>query len=104
MTASKILIVFSVLAAVGCVSSAGQQQRAADRQAEIDAICAGADPNDTTVVMQDSSSSYEVAAGAVTASGGLEPVVVAGPGVVTSRGGVVALSGSAPDVEMVECK
>ena len=79
----------------------------ADDQAQRPDACeryADNEDGDTVVVMRDRSSKTEVAAVGVTSSGGLAPVAgVAGPSVITSRGGALAYRDGQTDVTMEPC-
>ena len=90
----------------GCVSGGnGNQTNAEVFKERCRVSAANSVPNSTTVVMRDQSEKSSVAAGAVTASGSIEPwAALVGPGVATSRGGALAMKDSDTDVEMVECK
>lgn len=91
---------------VGCASGGnGNLTNAEVFKERCSVSAANAVPNSTTVVMRDRSEKSSVAAGAVTASGSVEPwAALVGPGVATSRGGALAMKDSDTDVEMVECK
>lgn len=94
--------VLSALAFGGCVSAD------ADRRAELEAICAGADPDETTIIYQDRSTSYAGAAGAGVTPGTAEGAgAVVGQGVIgvaTSRGGAVGGRAHRTDVETIACE
>lgn len=127
MTKTHIFIMLCALVITGCVSPASEKrqlkkqqaekQETEKRHAELRKLCSDnssasedasqkddVSKNSMDVVIQDRTNSYGVAAGAVTASGSLDPFVVAGPGIATSRGGAIALRGGSTDVEMIECK
>ncbi len=103
---THILIFSGLFMIAGCVSGgSGSQTNAEVFDERCRVAAANSDPNSTTVVMRDRSEKSSVAAGAVTASGSIEPwAALVGPGVATSRGGAVAMKDSDTDVEMVECK
>ena len=99
------LVSISLLMACSCASPGNQQSNADVFDERCRASAAASIPDSTTVVMRDRSDKTAVAAGAVTASGSIEPwAALVGPGVATSRGGVLAMSDSDTDVEMIECK